>query len=108
MVPVYHFPNDDLEQDRLDLNHHLCLMLLEDELHHAPLADDRPLRILDVGTGTGIWAMDMGDKFPSAEVVGSDSNRANIRHGADFLSQIGNDLSPIQPKWWVMSSRARV
>jgi methylase of polypeptide subunit release factors len=55
----------------LDLNHHLCTMLLDDQLHLAELPDDTALRILDVGTGTGIWAMDMGDKFPNAEVVSS-------------------------------------
>ncbi|KAF2691045.1 S-adenosyl-L-methionine-dependent methyltransferase [Lentithecium fluviatile CBS 122367] len=77
---AYNFPNDESEQDRLDLSHHLCLMLLDDKLHLADLPQDKPLRILDVGTGTGIWAMDIGDKYPNAEVV-------------------GNDLSPIQPRW---------
>ena len=28
------------------------------KLHMAPL--DKPQRILDLGTGTGIWCMDMG------------------------------------------------
>lgn len=70
-MPAYNFPNDETEQDRLDLSHHLCLMLLDDELHLAKLPEDKALRILDVGTGTGIWAMDMGDKFPNAEVVSS-------------------------------------
>jgi len=44
-------------------------MLLDDELHRAKLPEDKALRILDVGCGTGIWAMDIGDKFPNAEVV---------------------------------------
>lgn len=29
------------------------------ELHLAPIGSN-PQRILDLGTGTGIWAMDMG------------------------------------------------
>jgi ubiquinone/menaquinone biosynthesis C-methylase UbiE len=88
MVPVYNFPNDDLEQDRLDLNHHVCLMLLNNALHFAPLADDKSLRILDIGTGTGIWAMDMGDKYPNAEVVSSNSDRAPMRQDADFTHRL--------------------
>jgi methylase of polypeptide subunit release factors len=80
MMTAYNFPNDEKEQDRLDLNHHLCLLLLDDELHFTKLPEDKSIRILDVGTGTGIWAMDMGDKFPNAHVI-------------------GNELSPIQPRW---------
>jgi ubiquinone/menaquinone biosynthesis C-methylase UbiE len=33
--------------------------MLKDELHLAPL--ENPQRILDLGTGTGIWAMDMAE-----------------------------------------------
>lgn len=42
-----------LRMCRMDLRHHYCLMSLGG-LHRAPLLD--PERILDCGTGTGIWA----------------------------------------------------
>ena len=45
----------------------------------APIRED-PQRVLDVGTGTGIWCIDFADRYPSAEVTGT-------------------DLSPIQPLW---------
>jgi methylase of polypeptide subunit release factors len=54
----------------MDLVHEILLGLLDGELHKAPL--NHPQRILDVGTGTGIWAIDMADKYPSAEVLGID------------------------------------
>ncbi|KAF8453205.1 S-adenosyl-L-methionine-dependent methyltransferase [Kalaharituber pfeilii] len=44
--------------------------MLNDELHIAPF--EKPPRILDVGTGTGIWAIDNADTYPSAEIVGID------------------------------------
>lgn len=73
----YKQPNDDEEQDRLDLQHHIFRILLDGELFLAPLPPN-PQRILDVGTGTGIWAIDVADKYPCASIVGV-------------------DLSPIQP-----------
>ncbi|KAL1869265.1 protein transport protein bet1 [Paecilomyces lecythidis] len=40
------------------------------ELFLSPIVE--PRRVLDLGTGTGIWAIDFADKFPDAEVVGVD------------------------------------
>jgi methylase of polypeptide subunit release factors len=55
----------------MDLYHEIMLQLLKGQLHNAPITRN-PHRILDVGTGTGIWAIDMADKYPSAEVLGID------------------------------------
>ncbi|KAK7422755.1 hypothetical protein QQZ08_009380 [Neonectria magnoliae] len=75
----YSFPNDDTEQDRLDMVHHVYYRLLEDRLFLAPI-EPAGLNVLDIGTGTGIWAIQFGDEHPLAKIV-------------------GNDLSPIQPDW---------
>jgi hypothetical protein len=56
-------PNDEVEQDRLDLQHHIFRMLLDGGLTRTVLPDDRPLEIISIGCGTGIWAIDMGDFF---------------------------------------------
>lgn len=45
---------------RLDIVHHTYLLLLDNKLHLAPIGPN-PTRILDVGTGTGIWAIDAGE-----------------------------------------------
>ncbi|RDW60316.1 hypothetical protein BP5796_11922 [Coleophoma crateriformis] len=73
----YVMPNDEIEQDRLDMQHQLWLMTLSDKLHLAPIKPN-PNHILDIGTGTGIWAIDCATMYPTASVIGS-------------------DLSPIQP-----------
>jgi hypothetical protein len=55
----YALPNDEAEQDRLDMMHHIYSLMLGGKLHLAPLKN--PQNILDVGTGTGIWAIDMAE-----------------------------------------------
>jgi hypothetical protein len=45
------FPNDDEENDRLDLYHHIQTLSLEGELHLAPIGPD-PQRILGMTTVT--------------------------------------------------------
>ncbi|KAH6853078.1 putative SAM dependent methyltransferase [Chaetomium sp. MPI-CAGE-AT-0009] len=75
----YWGPNDDRQNTGLDIAHHFITMLKGDRLFEAPI--DRPLsKVLDVGTGTGIWAIDMADTYPAARVIGT-------------------DISPIQPAW---------
>ncbi|KAF5864000.1 hypothetical protein ETB97_008935 [Aspergillus alliaceus] len=75
---AYILPNDEREQERLDLLHHVFRLCLDGRLCRTELTN--PQKILDVGTGTGIWAIEVADDYPSAEVVGV-------------------DLSPIQPGW---------
>lgn len=55
---------------RLDLEHYLCLITLDNKLGLSPpnRPDSKVKRVLDLGTGTGIWAIDFGDEHPEAEV----------------------------------------
>lgn len=71
---VYPFPVDEEEKRRLDQFHHLIhTVALNKKLFTADLRvrGCRP-RILDVGHGTGIWALDMGGKFPGCDIYGID------------------------------------
>lgn len=52
----YNFPNDDVEQEREDMKHAMVKMLCQ-QLLFAPIGPD-PQNILDIGTGTGIWAIE--------------------------------------------------
>lgn len=57
-----------------------------DKLFYAPL--DEPTCVLDVGTGTGLWALDMADAYPPTTVYGT-------------------DLSPVQPSFVPPNLRLR-
>jgi methylase of polypeptide subunit release factors len=48
------------EKDRMDIYHKLFMVARRDRLHTAPMPLDQP-RILDLGCGTGIWAIDMAE-----------------------------------------------
>ncbi|CCE35186.1 uncharacterized protein CPUR_02117 [Claviceps purpurea 20.1] len=76
----YHLPNDDQQIESEELCHHSTTILFDDQLYLAPLEKDKIHRVLDVGTGSGIWAIEFADRFPNASVIGT-------------------DISPCQPQW---------
>ncbi|KAH6655834.1 S-adenosyl-L-methionine-dependent methyltransferase [Truncatella angustata] len=67
----YLLPNDAAEQDRLDVQHKVCLLALDGWLALAPYSRT-PKHVLDIATGTGIWALDYAERYPDAEVIGID------------------------------------
>ncbi|KMP01131.1 UMTA [Coccidioides immitis H538.4] len=68
---TYWGPNDEQASDNLDLFHHVFNLTFGGRTFLAPIGDN-PQRVLDLGTGTGIWAMDFADEFPSAAVIATD------------------------------------
>lgn len=60
----YLMPNDQKEIDRMDLEHHIQLLQLDGKLYTCPLTD--PQEVLDLGTGTGLWPIEMADKVSEA------------------------------------------
>ncbi|KAG0321516.1 hypothetical protein BG000_003189 [Podila horticola] len=67
----YMLPNDLTESDRLDAQHYLVRFVFKGN-YNVQLDHDAKLRILDVATGTGVWALEMSHEFPKAEVYGVD------------------------------------
>jgi SAM-dependent methyltransferase len=76
---AYLFPNDEDENSRLNTQH-IILNELHGRLFFAPLDPDTTRHVLDVGTGTGIWPIELADRnvLPKAKITGI-------------------DLSPVQP-----------
>ncbi|KAH7175725.1 methyl transferase [Dactylonectria macrodidyma] len=71
----YLFPVDSEELDRMDLFHKVFLVARGNKLFHAPVTRPKP-RIMDLGTGTGIWAINVAeDWFPDAQIMAVDLNK---------------------------------
>ncbi|TQN70634.1 Secondary metabolism regulator LAE1, partial [Colletotrichum shisoi] len=101
---IYPLPNDEPEQFREEMKHQMVKRLLDDNDYLSPIGNN-PQKILDVGTGTGLWAVDgeccrtlhlkprppdsyqVADKFPSAHVIGVD------------ISPIQNCYAPQNVDW---------
>ncbi|CAJ2502347.1 Uu.00g097410.m01.CDS01 [Anthostomella pinea] len=76
----WHYPNDPWELERLDWQFVCLKRLFNDKNYFAPWTQQRPpRRILDIATGTGMWAIEVAEEFESATVIGT-------------------DLSPVQPE----------
>ncbi|KAK3997765.1 S-adenosyl-L-methionine-dependent methyltransferase [Cladorrhinum sp. PSN332] len=66
----YVLPMDEQELERLDFQCHLVWLTLNKQWSTAPLHNIQ--RALDVGCGTGLWAIEFADEHPEAEVLGVD------------------------------------
>ena len=79
---AYFAPNDSQQNNQLEIFHHINRLLLDSCLFTSPLTPEQlsGSKVLDLGTGTGCWAIDFADTFPHVQVL-------------------GNDLSPVQPTW---------
>ena len=68
-------PNDEAEQTRLAIAHQAYLPALDDQLT-LNLIPRSAKRILDIGTGTGDWAIAIAERFPKAEIIATDITNA--------------------------------
>ncbi|UNI13582.1 hypothetical protein JDV02_000311 [Purpureocillium takamizusanense] len=86
---TYLLPNDGAEQDRLDLQHAAVSLLLDGKLAWAPVVE--PKNVLDVGTGTGIWAIEYAKRHPDCAVIGSDLSMIQPTDAAANCSFVKED-----------------
>ena len=89
----YQLPKDEEEDFRLNFQHYALYHAIGNH-YVAPISP--PLHtVLDVGTGTGIWASEIARLFPAAVVVGLDLASSSFKLPAqdNCLLRMGNVLT---------------
>ncbi len=92
---LYLLPKDAQEDNRLNYQHHVMHLSIGSHFV-APLPQELG-HILDVGTGTGIWAVEMARLYPRAQVVGVDLGASSFKTDVpgNCVLQIGNVLEKL-------------
>lgn len=88
--------NNEQKLDLDDMTHHCFKLILGGgRLHLAPIGSN-PSRILDLGTGKGLWCTGMGEKYPSARIVGTDLSKVQpVR----TLSNVSFQIEDFDDEW---------
>ena len=66
----YKLPYDNEEAQRLDFQHELFRLTFKGRLYFAPIG--QPSSVLDIGSGTSSWPIEIARKFPESQVQGLD------------------------------------
>ncbi|GLV55947.1 hypothetical protein KDH_27910 [Dictyobacter sp. S3.2.2.5] len=74
----YFLPKDAEEDSRLNFQHRALYAAIGNH-YLAPLTPETDT-ILDVGTGTGIWPVEMSHLFPKAHILGLDVSSTSFQH----------------------------
>jgi ubiquinone/menaquinone biosynthesis C-methylase UbiE len=74
----YLLPKDELEDQRLNYQHHVLYKTLSN--HYLAPISATTATMLDVGAGTGSWSMDMAALFPQAHILGVDVALSSLPH----------------------------
>jgi len=74
----YTLPVDEEEINRMSIEHRMLRFVYGGKNYVGPVNDvlapsrRRQRRVLDCGTGSGLWASEMADEFPHAQIIGVD------------------------------------
>lgn len=74
--------------------HAMMYVMYDGNLNLAPVRN--PHRVLDIGAGSGIWCVDFGDMYPSAEVLGVD---LSARMPTDVPPNVKFEVDDLEEDW---------
>jgi tRNA G46 methylase TrmB len=88
-IPPFNANGSKREALRLENQHRLCYTILDGNLHLPWITIPPAAKILDLGTSSGIWAIEMANQYPTSTVIGVDispqqTGRPPIPHNCSF------------------------
>lgn len=93
---AYSLPNDSTEHHRLNIQDRTWKLTLHEGLHIAPISN--PKRAVDIGTGTGEWAIDFARAHPECQVLGTDLSEVNTSN-KNFPSDVQFKVANANEDW---------
>lgn len=90
-----------------DLQHHLFRLTMDGKLYAAPVKN--PLHVLDIATGTGIWAIEVAQENRHTNVIGTDLSAiepTNLVSNCKFLVHDCEDEWHFPQKFDLIHGRA--
>jgi hypothetical protein len=81
------FPTDEVSEENEITMHEMCLLLLDDRYYLSPIDESSLHCIADIGTGHGLWAEGVAERYPDAQVVGMDltPHARNIQPNCSYI-----------------------
>lgn len=89
-------PYDKDERRRIELQHKLYRVCLDGALTSTRLPLDTA-KIVDLGTGTGVWAVEMAARYPQAHITGVDVYPIQRRKGVP--PNVAFEIDDIENPW---------
>lgn len=75
---TYLKPNDEDEIQRVSKAYYAVKLKMNKRNYYAPVVN--PTKILDIGTGSGLWCVDVAKEHPRCEVTGTDLSPVQLSH----------------------------
>ncbi len=75
-------------------------VLARHNAHNNAYKDERPLRLLDLGTGSGAIALTLAAERPSWQVCASDVSAAALAVARENATRLGVSVRMLEGDWW--------
>ncbi|OAG36584.1 hypothetical protein AYO21_09241 [Fonsecaea monophora] len=87
------FPYDEVSEENEQVLHAMVLVLFDNRYFISPVDEANLQCVVDVGTGKGLWAEGVAERYPHVQVVGIDTiqHERSLQPNCSFILQDATD-----------------